>query len=203
MFKSYDAFQFESLPDFELARARPARIVELARLCGDVLWRYGCQEALGVALLHKHFDLAPHERLVRTNDDPKREHAVPMTIDAAGDALPWLWRFSRGAAGPGWYPVEYVRASPAARGLYTVFEKCEHVFDDLARVLLQNELEGVFGIAADYANDGLQIEAHEQLVENSEVDPRRLALHVAPRDSSDGSDATITLYRWSESSTHK
>ena len=120
-----------------------------------------------------------------------------MMTETTGDVVPWVWRFCEGTFGLGWYPVEYVQASPAGRGLYTILQHCDHVFSELARVLLQHELEGVFGVAALYANDGLQIEDHEQTVETSSASPRRLDLAVAPRAVGEGSaGATVTLYRW-------
>jgi len=204
MFKLYDSSQFNSLPDFELASTRPASVLRMAQRCGQVLCRYGCQELLAICLLHKHFDLASNERLVRIWDDRKNAHAVPMTAEAAGDALPWVWRFCEGTSGLGWYPVEYVQATPGARGLYTILRRCDHAFSDLTQVLLQHELEGVFGVAALYANDGLQIEDHEQTVETSSASPRRLDLTVTPRAASeDSADATVTLYRWNDIETHQ
>ena len=77
MFKLYDASQFNSLPDFEVANKGPPAIVKMAQRCGQVLCRYGCQEVLAACLLHKHFDLAPNERLVRTWDDQKSATRCP------------------------------------------------------------------------------------------------------------------------------
>lgn len=197
MFKPYETFQFNSLPDFELASRRPDSVLRMAQSCGRVLCRYGCQELLAICLLHKHFDLEPNERLVRTLGRRKRAHAVPIATKAAGDVIPWIWRFSEGTSGPGWYPLEYVQSSPSGRGLYTLLERCDPVFDELALVLQQNALEDVFGVSALYADEGLQVDDHEHTVETSSIRPRRLNLTVSPRvDNDSDDDATVTQYRW-------
>jgi len=197
MFKPYDNHQFNSLPDFETASGRPATVLEKAQLCGRVVCRYGCHELVAIGLLHKHFDLEPSERLVRTVGRDRRAFAVPRVVASSEDVLPWIWRFGDGASGPGWYPLEFVQATTAGRGLYAVLQRCAPIFDELASVLIRHDLIDVFGVTASYADEGLRTDDHEHLVETSTTVPRRLDLRVSPRPPlDDDDDAIVTQYRW-------
>ena len=197
MFKPYDTHQFNTLPDFETAKSRPRSVLDQAQRCGRILCRYGCHDLLAVGLLHKHFDLEPGEQLVRTVPHPAQAYAVPRIVKSTDEVLPWMWRFGAGVAGLGWYPLEYVEATAAGRGLHTLLQHCEPLFDELAAALVRHDLIDVFGITAAYADEDLATARHEQVVETSSTSPRRLDLRVAPRptDGDDG-DATVTQFRW-------
>ena len=197
MFKPYDARQFNALPDFEMAKCRPRAVLEQAQRCGRILCRYGCHDLLAVGLLHKHFDLEPGERLVRTVLDPTHAYAVPRVVGRSDEVLPWMWRFGDGADGVGWYPLEYVDPTDAGHALHTLVQHCEPLFDELASTLVRHDLVDVFGITAAYADEGLSTADHEHVVETSSASPRRLELLVARRPThGDDGDAIVTQFRW-------
>jgi len=51
----------------------------------EILKKYGKQHRLGVALLHKHFELRDDEIMLETSDHQKRELvSAPVSLGAAG-----------------------------------------------------------------------------------------------------------------------
>lgn len=47
------------------------------------LEKHGCLDRFGIALLHRHFDVAPDEILLETTDESEREHWVRPVRQAA------------------------------------------------------------------------------------------------------------------------
>jgi hypothetical protein len=67
----------------------------------DVLARHGRLGRFALQLVHKHFDLGPHEVLVETSDPATREQRLrvqPRDRLATLDAVPTAWLL--GADGP-------------------------------------------------------------------------------------------------------
>lgn len=61
----------------------------------DVLVKHGCQDRLGISLLHKHFDLAPDEVLLERCDERKRILTIrPVKRSMIGaSVIETQWRF--------------------------------------------------------------------------------------------------------------
>ena len=60
-----------------------------------VLARHGKASRFGVGLLHRHFALADHERLVETVDEATRTLTVrPVEADALPEAKPSQWQLT-------------------------------------------------------------------------------------------------------------
>ena len=58
----------------------------------DVLRKHGKQTRLGIALLHKHFDLRKGEVLVETTDPVNRVSTIqPVKASEAGNAIETIW----------------------------------------------------------------------------------------------------------------
>jgi hypothetical protein len=58
----------------------------------DVLEEYGMRERFGVALLHKHFDMAEDEILVEYTDKEDRVLTIkPVKKDEAGSVIETIW----------------------------------------------------------------------------------------------------------------
>lgn len=49
----------------------------------QVLEKHGCLDRFGIALLHRHFDVAPDEVMLETTDESEREHWVRPVSRAA------------------------------------------------------------------------------------------------------------------------
>ncbi len=65
----------------------------------EVLVRHGRSDRFGIALLHKHFDLAEDEVLVeRTNVESRVQTIRPERIDTPGQVTETIWQLS--ADGP-------------------------------------------------------------------------------------------------------
>lgn len=64
----------------------------------SVLAKYGRTSRFGVAVLHKHFDIAPDEILIeRTFIEQRRLMTEPVQVSSVtGDLLTTIWRFDNG-----------------------------------------------------------------------------------------------------------
>lgn len=63
----------------------------------DVLKRHGKQERFGVALLHKHFDMADDELLIEYSDPAARVLTIkPVKQTAAGKTIETIWMLGDG-----------------------------------------------------------------------------------------------------------
>jgi hypothetical protein len=61
----YDPNVFDSLPDFFVARDDLDRLQKRIASLGEIVCSHGLHDVLGIALLHKHFDIFHQERIVR------------------------------------------------------------------------------------------------------------------------------------------
>lgn len=199
--QAYEHEAYASLPTFDEVSDLPSSILDKTQRGGEVIVRFGCQQLVALSLLHKHFDLAPDERLVRSWDDTRNAHAVPIRAEEAerAGALPWLWRYTKGSAGMGWYPLEYVEPSPLAVGMHQLIGQSHSLLEELAAALVEHQIDQVFGVCGLYADHGFDIDPTERTVENSWESPRRLELHVESKSEPvldhDG-PSTVTLYKW-------
>lgn len=58
----------------------------------DVLNKHGMQERFGVALLHKHFDLADGETMLEVTDKAARVLTIkPVPVGEAGNSVETIW----------------------------------------------------------------------------------------------------------------
>jgi hypothetical protein len=63
----------------------------------EVLKKHGKRERFGVALLHKHFDIAPDEVLVESTDKEGRVLTIkPEKQEAAGNTVGTVWQLLDG-----------------------------------------------------------------------------------------------------------
>lgn len=63
----------------------------------DVLKRHGMQERFGVALLHKHFDLADGETMMEVTDKTSRVLTIrPVKEGAVGESVETIWMLRDG-----------------------------------------------------------------------------------------------------------
>jgi hypothetical protein len=66
----------------------------------EVLKKYGKRERFGVALLHKHFDLAADEQLVEYTDAEARLLTIkPIKCSEAGQTIETIWELGDGQDG--------------------------------------------------------------------------------------------------------
>jgi len=88
------AVQWSLLPELrEVAPLDDADIACMAEL-REVLARHGRLRRFALQLVHKHFELAPHEVLVEYSDADTREQRLrvePRTSEHARDAIPTAW----------------------------------------------------------------------------------------------------------------
>jgi hypothetical protein len=106
--ESYSPLAYANLRELESAQDVVDNLMPLINLLGDIITRYRMESYVGVALLHKHFNLFEDERLVRTF-----EHNI-MTIAPSGghhSLAPFVWAFTKVRRGDEFscIPVEFIR----------------------------------------------------------------------------------------------
>lgn len=192
--KNYDPAVFSALPDFPFARARLAETEGQIDEVGRVICKYGFHELVGLNLLHKHFELAPHEIVVRSFEAGVATMS-PWPIDTDQDCVPYLWGFVPDAADPGWYPLEFVAADQVEHvGDLIVLQYADAMLDELGAALVERDLQTTFGIAALFSRTPLQPPPGHTLLETTDEANRMLTLQPAPEHVVATSDTTKTLW---------
>ena len=132
---------FNSLPNFNQAQENLDVLRDSLAIFGRVLHRHGLSNDVGLALLHRHFDLASDEILIETVIPSKSESiGSPRVVEGSSKVLPHLFRavFDPSLGDYVWYPTEFVDAQHddgtlAAR--YAKFVAHAALLKDMADVL--------------------------------------------------------------------
>jgi hypothetical protein len=81
---AYEPLLFAELPSFEEAQLNLARLEEKLETFGNVVSSHDGDDRIGLALLHKHFDLEPDELLVeRVVADERVSIGQPRIVDVS------------------------------------------------------------------------------------------------------------------------
>ncbi|MCC7540576.1 MAG: hypothetical protein IT379_30455 [Deltaproteobacteria bacterium] len=182
---------FNVLPSLHEAGRNLERHRGALEKLGQVIARHGLKDAVGIALLHRHFELAPGEHLVERIDTAARESVIVPTRDGAG-MHPHLLAFMGGQ----WSPLEFVTDSyQAANGT----EQLRHIpafLREYADTLAAEGVASVFGISVFHNRDDLLDVDREVLVESTEVATRTSRMRPDSRDAVARMDVTETLWLW-------
>ncbi|QFS51535.1 hypothetical protein [Nostoc sphaeroides] len=114
MLTTYEPSIFDGLNKFPVARQCLEKHKDALREAGAVICKHGLQQKVGLALLHKHFDLLPHERLIENIEDSKVYINPIIGVDDAA-ILPYLWKlnYTNVTQNSSWFPLEFQYKSAA------------------------------------------------------------------------------------------
>ena len=102
MVHNYTPQVFDKLLVWPSARQNIEQAEKHLSALGRVICKYGLQDYLGLALLHKHFDLHGDERLIERFDKNQTQIKPRMVKDHTA-IIPYLWKTD----GADWYPLEF------------------------------------------------------------------------------------------------
>jgi hypothetical protein len=83
----YDVSVFHKLNDFHIARTILKQLGPAVTALGDVVCSHNLQDAVAANLLHKHFEIADSERIVRDYDGRKAYMKPRPCLDPLGDDI--------------------------------------------------------------------------------------------------------------------
>jgi hypothetical protein len=179
----YDPRAFQTLSTFFAARDELARFRPLIREFGDLIRAYQLENHISLCLLHKHFDIADDELVLREFCD-NTAYMRPKKVCEATNSIPYLWKIWTGTSGKGYYPLEFVDLPDQfrVRGIeeIEVVRTSTELLSDFAAKLEELQLVEVFGIAASCSRLPFVIEEGMSLVETSDEENRLLTLQPSP-----------------------
>jgi hypothetical protein len=149
-----------------------------------------------LTLLHKHFDLSAHERLVeRIEGDDIYIDPVNETDDAA--TIPYLWKlgFDKLMKIPSWFPLEFQHRLSAGHDAVKAIESltANHEFLEEIAVKFQDcGVEDIFGLSILHRD--IPLKEGEILVETTDCENRSLMITALSQDEIQHEDLTETLW---------
>ena len=189
---AYDSKVFDGLYEFHAAKQLLAENRHHIPDLGQIFVRHGVHETFALSLLHKHFDLAAEETLYRTFDRGDRA-ALTRPVEAADDAVPYLWKLAPRSGG-GVVPLEFERRSEAKRDAAAgSLERFAPFLTELAEAVEERALGGLFGVATMNILR-IPLAGGQILVEETDSAARTLLVQAEARDRIDDDDLTETLW---------
>ncbi len=201
--KDYDPTVFAELNEFEDAQKCLASTREHLKALGSVICRHGLQQVVGVALLHRHFDIFEDEVVVK-QFVKEEAYTKPLLKSGAMEAVPYLWKLRRdGAGGFGFYPLEFLCVSEGteeAIRMTVAFEQADSFLVEIADVLVQLGAHDVFGIGTLHHAAITPVAPTEFLSETTDYENRTLRIRRVLRENAIFKTSAETLWRFSLSS---
>jgi hypothetical protein len=147
----YDPMIFGQLNQVGAAFSWSCRREEALDSLGDVVCRHGLHTEVGISLLHRHFELLPHERLVRVHQG-ETFSSEPRAVAAAIDLVPCSWKVGRHPETGEWryHPLEYARATGPGMGYRICRDRIlskEDFLSEMAEKTWELDVADLFGIA--------------------------------------------------------
>lgn len=197
--RDYDPGVFQGLNDFSVARDYLGHSRDYVTELGDVICHYGLHEVVGVTLLHKHFEIAGDEMVVREFVD-NVSYMTPWNVTALLRVLPYLWKAQVDGGHADYFPLEFC-AYPAGiqEEAHRDLERLEGSAGFLAAfaaALDELGLREIFGLAHLRSRDGLILGDGETLLETTDEANRILTLRPAQAQEVEGLDTTQTLWTY-------
>ena len=197
----YASEYFDTLPDFGMAQGNLSAHGRKLDAFGRLLNRHGATEEVGLALLHRHFDLSPEEILVETVSVFGAESiGAPQHRKGVGKVIPHLFRavFDETSGECIWYPLEFCNAESddgtlAAR--YAKFAASDHLLNEIAQALWAEDAIDAIGLSLFHGREEIRCDPDEILTESTDYVKRILVMR--PRKvPPDGELSTPTLWRF-------
>jgi hypothetical protein len=195
--RDYDVGVFQALNDFPIARDRLAADPESVLTLGDVICHYGLHDVVGVTLLHKHFEIADDELVVREFVD-NVSYMTACDVDRLPALRPYLWKAEVDDDGAAWFPLEFCAYPDDVRGIaedeLDLLAGSTAFLAEFAARLAALDLTEIFGLAHLRSRDGLVLADGETLLETTDEENRILTLRPAQPVEVEGLDTTQTLW---------
>ncbi|MHA6795533.1 hypothetical protein ACVGVM_18745 [Pseudonocardia bannensis] len=195
--RDYDVGVFQRLNNFQIAKGHLDGDRDYVTELGDVICHHGMHEVVGVTLLHKHFEIADDELVVREFVD-NVSYMKPWNVDTLPRLLPYLWKAEVTDERADYFPLEFCAYPPeirpeAERDLQRLRGSSAFLAAFAAK-LDELGLREVFGLAHLRSRDGLVLAEGETLLETTDEERRILTLRPARAAEVEGLDTTQTLW---------
>lgn len=185
---------FQSLYDFPEATARYHEHSSAVWDLGQVICRHNLEDVIGVALLHKHFDIAEGEQVVRRY----QKDSVLISPKAFSDEyVGCVWAYSE-FSDTGFLPIEFCQSRPSseASGQVDVVSRRPSFVNAFRDRVVELGVERLFGFSI---LCGIQLsdpDSDRAVVERS-IGQRRLRLEMISKDILSEIESTETLWKFS------
>ncbi|MGK7939857.1 MAG: hypothetical protein AB4062_06845 [Crocosphaera sp.] len=172
---AYDPKIYQQLHDFGVAKQCLQQHQDKVNILGDLICQYEMEEKVGISLLHKHFPLQPHERLIKTFTS----HGFSLTAKPKADLhnlTPDLWKVSQNQNTGEWqyYPLEFVSVGDEVKKIQILAEDVMNNHNFLSAMAIklgELKLTNIFGIALLYECSH-HLEEGEIMMETTEHETR-------------------------------
>jgi len=180
---TYDGTVFENLNELDDARKQfldKGAEKYLVKL-GEVVYRHGLENAVGITMAHRHFHVKHDEQLV---EEVQHNSSVikPVTNVNNKEVIPFTWKLSKSEDGDFlWYPLEFVKSNTLSKESIHNEELLRNSYDflnEFTNSLIEFGLENVFGLCIVHRE--FQVLPSEMLVESLEEGSRTLSFKVIP-----------------------
>lgn len=187
----YSEDRYAILPGIYQAYLESNERMDALWALGSVICDHGLEEAFGLALLHKHFELRSGERLVRHYG----ERSCEIRPQTSGDVVSSIWAVAdRG----GLAPIEFTakESVPSAIQDEVAIARRSDFVAAFSQVAHQQGVAHLFGIAALHGVQHMGAQAHETVVE-TETGDRGLRLNVVAATEIENVETAQTLWMFS------
>jgi hypothetical protein len=195
--RDYDAGVFQRLNEFHVARDCLEENQESLAELGDLICLHGLYDRVGVSLLHKHFEIADNELVVREFVGDV-SYMKPWKLDQLSSPVPYLWKAEISGRRAMYYPLEFCdypdHLQAEARHDVEVLKGSPAFLTAFANKLADLGLIEIFGLASLRSRDGLTLEQGETLLETTDEERRILTLRPAQTSEVERLDTTQTLW---------
>ena len=131
---------FNNLPLFQDAKKEIEALRPSLAILGDIICKNGLENDIGVNLLHRHFELSPHEALVKTVYD---EYAVISPKNSVDSSVPYIFKVRE----TGFFPTEFISVSShfyeRVKSKQNLLEDCDELHQALFSLGVSEKL-GLF-----------------------------------------------------------
>jgi len=170
---------WDGLLPFPEARRRARERLDALEEFGSIICRHGLQDVVGLALIHKHFKLAPDERLVEVFQDG----GFRIVPSAEQDVTPYLWKVEKDPQGEWqWFPIEFVKVAGAptnAVELAAHLNKYPAFLAELSEAFVRRGVKDIFGLNTLH-RDAVEAAPSELLIETNDAANRTLEVTAYP-----------------------
>ena len=170
---------WDGLLPFPEARRRARERLDALEEFGSIICRHGLQDVVGLALIHKHFKLAPDERLVEVFEDG----GFRIVPSADQDVTPYLWKVEKDPQGEWqWFPIEFVKTVNAptnAVELAARVGECPAFLAELSEAFVRLGVKDIFGLNTLH-RDAVEAAPSELLIETNDEANRTLEVTAYP-----------------------
>ena len=192
---AYSPTTFNGLPSLSYARLNLARHGKLVSTLLDVIHGHELQDVVGIALLHRHFELGSDEAIVERLR-PSLGDSISRIESTTQVSVPHTFQCVDGQ----WSPIEFVAegtAEAAATGhaLEQVRRK-PGFLRSLRDVLVANGAQNSFGISLLHGRERLLGDAGHILVERTDKAQRASIVASEQLSAIAALDVTETLWVW-------